>query len=173
MAGPSEGSTTSAANGTADASSAKENGPSDIAHRTRGVLGKRERLKENSASPPPEHDIDVAAERAKFARSLDKIQASLKKKLAEVEASISKQEEDYIVSTWSSGNIMRGWDAVRKVDRPNKASGNGSGTATGAPKHRKPRPSDRLFSMSSDTSKLRREGADLKKQANQKKKKKR
>lgn len=172
MAGPSEGGTNPSANGT-DTSNTKETGSSDIAHRTRGVLGKRERMKDSTATPTPEVDVDVGVERAKFARTLDKLHSSLKRRLSEIEVTISKQEEDYIATTWSSGNIMRGFDAVRKADRPNKASGNGSGTATGAPKHRKPKPTDRLFSMSSDTSKLRRDNLDLKKQANQKKKKKR
>lgn len=86
-------------------------------------------------------------------------------------------EDRYINATWAHGNLMRGWDGYcRRVDRAPK-SGNGSGTATGAPKQRKVRPSDRMFSMTSSTSSIRLEslGVDLavRKSVNQKKKKKR
>lgn len=150
-------------------------------HRTRGtVQGKRERAsKEESVAvaSPAELEGEMVMERTKLARSLERTSQSLKRKLHALDTSVTEQEEDYIATTWSSGNIMRGWDPlVPKRDRSgsNKNNtGNGSGSATGAPKHRKPRHTDRIFSLSSSTSQLRRDGVDPKKIADRKKKKKR
>lgn len=122
---------------------------------------------------------EAEAERQKLARTLEKTHSGLKKKLANLESNISELEEDYISCTWTHGNVIRGWDGfipIRRADRPNKNAGNGSGSATGAPKHRKPRYTDRIFSLSSASSQIRKDNADsngVKKSNNQKKKKKR
>lgn len=120
----------------------------------------------------------LANERLALEHNLENIATSLAKKLQSLEADIEKQEEEYIAQTWAHGNVMRGWDGfVRRVDKSEKtATGNGSGTATGAPKHRKSRPSDRIFSLSSSTSNFRRENPDainVKRPSALKKKKKR
>ncbi|CDF37731.1 unnamed protein product [Chondrus crispus] len=103
--------------------------------------------------------------------------ASLERKVEAVERDIGAMEEEYITSTWAHGNVLRGWDGfVRRVDRGKQMKGGGSGTATGAPKYRKSRPSDRIFSLSSATSKFRRENPDVqiqKRPPDKKKKKKR
>lgn len=143
----------------------------EVVHRTRSALGKRERAK----SPTPERDAeaDVELDRAKLAKLLDKTESSLKKKLNALENTIGDMEEDYIVTTWSNGNVLRGWDIQQKRPERSKNTGNGAGSATGAPKHRKQRPTDRWFSLSSATSPMRKDLLEQIKIKNQKKKKKR
>jgi hypothetical protein len=73
----------------------------------------------------------------------------------DADATVAEREDAYISATWAHGNLMRGWEGYcRRVDRA-PTPGNGSGTATGAPKQRKLRPSDRMFSMTSATSAVR------------------
>lgn len=148
--------------------------PPEPVHRTRAVQGKRERAKEEAVVSMADIEGEIVMERTKLARSLERTSQSLKRKLQHLETNVANEEEKYIATTWSSGNIMRGWDPlVRRPDRNNKNTGNGSGSATGAPKHRKPRPTDRIFSLSSSTSQIRKDGVDPKKIADRKKKKKR
>lgn len=142
-------------------------------HRTRAVQGKRERAKEDAVVSTADIEGEIMMERTKLARQLERTSQSLKRKLLHLDNTVTAKEEEYIAGTWSSGNVLRGWDPlVRKQDR-NKNTGNGSGSATGAPKHRKPRPTDRIFSLSSSTSQIRKDGVDPKKIADRKKKKKR
>lgn len=110
---------------------------------------------------------------AVLARAVDES----RKAVRATDVKTAELEDRYIAATWAHGNLMRGWDGYcRRVDRAPK-SGNGSGTATGAPKQRKVRPSDRMFSMTSSSSAIRQEnlGAELviRKGTSQKKKKKR
>lgn len=118
-------------------------------------------------------------ERSAFEASLQQASTTLEAKLKALETDIEQKEEQYITKTWAHGNIMRGWDGfVRRVDRAdrNAPGGTGSGTATGAPKYRKSRPSDRIFSLSSLSSRYRKENPDLliqKRPPDKKKKKKR
>lgn len=113
--------------------------------------------------------------RALFEELLTKVGGELEQGLAELEDDIGKSEEEYIAKTWAHGNVLRGWDGfVRRAERDR--GGMGSGTATGAPKYRKVKLSDRIFSLSSTTSKFGRENPDvviLKKTIDKKKKKKR
>jgi Histone acetyltransferase subunit NuA4 len=78
--------------------------------------------------------------------------------VAKADASVAEHEDRYISMTWAHGNLMRGWDSYcRRVDRAPHAA-NGSGIGTGAPKQRKLRPSDRMFSIVSSTSAVRADG---------------
>lgn len=135
----------------------------------------KEEILDSSEMPAPS-PLDV--ERQKLMKQLEKSEGTLIKRLAAIEGSIGELEETYITSTWAHGNVIRGWDGyIRRVDRNNKNSaGNGSGSATGAPKVRKMRVTDRIFSLSSVSSHLRKEvdeTAALKKSQPPKKKKKR
>lgn len=105
-------------------------------------------------SATPEQDPAVDEALAVLNRAVEKA----KKAVADADAVTARREDAYIAATWAHGNLMRGWDGYcRRVDRA-PAPGNGSGTATGAPKQRKVRPSDRMFSMVSSTSAIRMEG---------------
>lgn len=121
----------------------------------------------------------LSIERMAFEASLNRASAALEVKLKTLEDDIEQKEEAYITKTWAHGNVMRGWDGfVRRVDRAdrNANGGTGSGTATGAPKYRKSRPSDRIFSLSSLSSRYRKENPDVliqKRPPEKKKKKKR
>lgn len=99
----------------------------------------------------------LAAESLALQNKLESTTDDLEKQLQELEGDIQKKEEEYITSTWAHGNAIRGWDGFsRRVGRTEKSpTGNASGSATGAPKFRKDRPSDRVFSLSSSTSKFR------------------
>lgn len=116
---------------------------------------------------------DVA--RASFEELLAKVGGELEIGLMGLEDDIGRSEEEYIAKTWAHGNVLRGWDGfVRRVERDR--GGTGSGTATGAPKYRKVKLSDRIFSLSSTTSKFGKENPEvmiLKKGIDKKKKKKR
>ena len=144
-------------------------------------ISKAERAAERAAEKAAEKAAEastVASERATLEAFLENARSDLTAKLAKIEADIDTQEEDYIRSTWAHGNVLRGWDGFgRRVDRAEKlATGNGSGVSTGAPKHRKARPSDRIFSLSSSSSNFRKENPDVliqKRSATTKKKKKR
>lgn len=116
---------------------------------------------------------NAANERTTLSKSLSKTRSGLEKKLAAVEADVAKLEEAYISDTWAHGNALRGWDGyVRRV--ATERGGNGSGFATGAPKTRKSRPTDRIFSLCSSSSVIRKElDAAAKKGPGSKKKKKR
>lgn len=138
----------------------------------------RAALKQQQAALRAAEASALAAEKAAFDNLLEKTAAGLTKKIQAIEEDIEMKEEEYITKTWAHGNVMRGWDGfVRRVDRANKnATGTGSGTATGAPKYRKSRPSDRFFSLSSSTSNFRKENPDVqiqKRPPEKKKKKKR
>jgi Histone acetyltransferase subunit NuA4 len=88
-------------------------------------------------------------------RAVDDAAAAVRR----AEEAVAEAEDKYINMTWTHGNLMRGWEGYcRRVDRAPQ-HGNGSGTATGAPKQRKVRPSDRMFSMTSSTSAIRRENS--------------
>lgn len=96
-------------------------------------------------------------------KSMSKIADGLRKKLKDLENEIDKDEEQYMSKTWAHGNIMRGWDGfIRRVDRVEKQpTGNGAGVGTGAPKTRKPRLNDRFLSLSSATSKYRKDNPEV------------
>lgn len=117
----------------------------------------------------------MEAERAQFEAKLGKVCRKLETELHALEDQIGRREEEYITKTWSHGNVMRGWEGfVRRVER--ERGGTASGTGTGAPKYRKTRLSDRIFSLSSGTSQFRKDNPDvmiLKKGIEKKKKKKR
>lgn len=95
-------------------------------------------------------------------------------RLDQVEERIERREDEYIGKTWSHGNVMRGWESfARRVDRQadkdgcggsgGGASGGGSsgvGGASAGPKLRKARAGDRMFSLSSASSRFRRENPD-------------
>jgi hypothetical protein len=99
-------------------------------------------------------------------RTVGKILANLGRAVDEAtdavrlaDAAVAEAEDKYINMTWTHGNLMRGWEGYcRRVDRAPQ-HGNGAGTATGAPKQRKVRLSDRMFSMTSSTSALRVESS--------------
>lgn len=117
-------------------------------------------------------------EKAQLLKLLEKTKSGLSKKLVNVENELSEMEENYITKTWTHGNVIRGWEGyIRRADRSDKSAvGNGSGSATGAPKYRKARHTDRIFSLSSSSSQARRDSADshgIRKSTNPKKKKKR
>lgn len=168
---------------TSSVGSPRSNGISAVsvqAPRVRSLSTRRAKDNAMDAATIKESDAaEAEADRQKLARLLEKTQASLNKKLGSLETNISQLEEDYISATWAHGNVIRGWDGfipVRRADRPDKNAGNGSGSATGAPKHRKPRYTDRIFSLSSSSSQIRKDNVDTsnaKKTAQQKKKKKR
>lgn len=122
----------------------------------------------------PTTKAEKAAEKAAEQSALTTSRASLEKKISQnatqltskltnLESTIDKLEQDYIRTTWAHGNVLRGWDGLTKrPDRHDKAHpGDGSGVATGAPKHRKSRPSDRIFSLSSSTSHFRQKNPDV------------
>lgn len=119
----------------------------------------------------------MAAERANLENLLQQTETDLLNSLRQVEHDIESKEDQYIRVTWPHGNVLRGWDGFgRRVERTDKAvTGNGSGVATGAPKHRKARASDRIFSLSSSTSIFRKQNpfAVIQRPITNKKKKKR
>lgn len=138
----------------------------------------RAALKQQQAAVRAADASALAAEKTAFDKLLEKADSRLTKNIRAIEEDIEMREEEYITKTWAHGNVMRGWDGfVRRVDRADKnATGTGSGTATGAPKYRKSRPSDRIFSLSSSTSNFRKENPDVqiqKRPPEKKKKKKR
>ena len=146
-----------------------------------GDFSKPERKKSSKA----ERLAEAAAEAALIATERDSMQSlvetqygKLKQQLSKMEAEIGVSEEEYIRSTWAHGNVLRGWDGFgRRVDRAEKsANSSSSGLATGAPKHRKSRPADRIFSLTSATSTFRAQNPEAviqKRQTSQKKKKRR
>jgi Histone acetyltransferase subunit NuA4 len=80
--------------------------------------------------------------------------------VARADRSVAEHEDRYIGMTWAHGNLMRGWESYcRRVDRAPHVN-NGAGTGTGAPKQRKVRPADRMFSIVSATSAVRTESAN-------------
>ncbi|CAN8076788.1 unnamed protein product [Agarophyton chilense] len=138
---------------------------------------KAEKAAEKAAERAAE-SAALAAERLALENVIEQSMAALQREVHVIERDISSMEEDYIKSTWAQGNVLRGWDGFgRRLDRSERAvTGNGSGVATGAPKHRKSRLSDRIFSLSSSTSPFRIENPDVqigKRGGVQKKKKKR
>jgi Histone acetyltransferase subunit NuA4 len=129
------------------------------------------------AAPPvpvPALDPQVSAALEMLKKAADRADAAVE----DADAQVAELEDKYIAATWAHGNLMRGWDGYcRRVDRAPAVAGNGAGTATGAPKQRKLRPSDRMFSMTSATSAVRLDSnvADfgIKKGGTHKKRKKR
>lgn len=119
-----------------------------------------ESQKDNNKSVPSEHHASAES----LLKMLKRASAEAKSAVQRCEDRVAELEDAYIVRTWAHGNLMRGWDGyVRRVDRaPNttltSTAGTGAGTATGAPKQRKLRPSDRMFSITSSTSAIRLEG---------------
>lgn len=102
-----------------------------------------------SASPPP------PSTNSELSR-LKEILSRTENELRGIEASILKQEDDYIRQTWAEGNAVRGWDEhVRRIERRMGREGTAATNADsgGADDHRrrKMRPSDKIFSMSSAT----------------------
>lgn len=104
--------------------------------------------------------------------------------LLKFESDIESKEDEYISRTWAHGNVIRGWDNfIRRAERSERAKmaagneggsnpgggGNDGGGMTGgasgkgAPnqKVRKARTADHIFSLSSSSSKIRREHPDL------------
>lgn len=140
---------------------------------SKSVFVKADRAAERAAEKAA-----IAAERAALQQKITQQITTLEADIERIESDIANMEEDYIKTTWAQGNVLRGWDGFgRRIDRPERtATGNGSGVATGAPKHRKSRPNDRIFSLSSSTSPFRKENPDVqivKRSTVQKKKKKR
>ncbi|PXF40325.1 hypothetical protein BWQ96_09981 [Gracilariopsis chorda] len=140
---------------------------------SKSVFVKAERAAERAAEKAA-----IAAERAALQQNVTQQITALEADIERIETDIARMEEDYIKTTWAQGNVLRGWDGFgRRVDRTERtATGNGSGVATGAPKHRKSRPNDRIFSLSSSTSSFRKENPDVqiaRRSTVQKKKKKR
>eukprot|EP00177_Eucheuma_denticulatum_P001649 GFKZ01002967.1.p1 GENE.GFKZ01002967.1~~GFKZ01002967.1.p1 ORF type:complete len:232 (+),score=44.75 GFKZ01002967.1:251-946(+) len=131
------------------------------------------KLKNNNAKPA--ESVAMDAERTQFEAKLGNVGRQLETELRSMEDEIGRKEEEYIAKTWSHGNVLRGWEGlVRRVER--ERGGTGSGTGTGAPKYRKTRPSDRIFSLSSGTSQFRKNNPEvmiLKRGIEKKKKKKR
>jgi Histone acetyltransferase subunit NuA4 len=106
-------------------------------------------------------DVELVAERsaAKVLTSLSRAVDEATDAVRLADAAVAEAEDKYINLTWTHGNLMRGWEGYcRRVDRAPQ-HGNGAGTATGAPKQRKVRLSDRMFSMTSSTSALRVESS--------------
>lgn len=120
-----------------------------------------------------EEQEQVETHRLALEDKLNALKKQLETELVGLEDEIGRGEEEYITKTWSHGNVMRGWDGfVKRVER--ERGGNGSGTATGAPKYRKSKPNDRMFSLSSNTSHFRKLNPDVaivKKGVDKKKKK--
>lgn len=124
---------------------------------------KQPTAKADKAAEKAAEQAALTAARASLHKSISQNATQLTATLTDLEATIDKLEQDYIRTTWAHGNVLRGWDGLTKrLDRHDKApSGNTSGVATGAPKHRKSRPSDRIFSLSSSTSQFRRQNPDV------------
>ncbi len=168
------GATGAASSGGVAAAAKGVRGAAAAKRKDNPVSSPKEGSPAKDAEPPSPLDL----ERQKLMKLLEKSSMSLTKRLGNIESNLSELEEAYITDTWPHGNVIRGWDGyIRRVDRPNKNSaGNGSGSATGAPKFRKPRATDRIFSLSSRTSAIRKEVAETqayKKGTQSKKKKKR
>lgn len=109
------------------------------------------------------------AELAAVERALQKRARALQGELREIESGIAKREDEYIAQTWAHGNVIRGWDNfVRRAERAEAASGTveksskekSGGAIQGSASGRKARVNDHIFSLSSSTSKVRKEHPD-------------
>lgn len=123
---------------------------------------KKKSSKAEKAAEAAAEAAALATERAALQATLDAHHAKLSQRLVKLETEIGLAEDDYIRITWAHGNVLRGWDGFgRRVDRAEKSAGSAStGLATGAPKHRKSRPADRIFSLTSATSTFRAQNPD-------------
>lgn len=112
---------------------------------------------DGSAAPPVNPKITAAL------RLVRRAAVRAAAAVSEADAAVADAEEAYLTQPFAHGNLVRGWDVnSRRMDRA-PASGNGVGSATGAPKMRKIALKERIFSLTSSTSAARAEapGGDV------------